>query len=136
MEYNAGVKELGIVANWRAVRETRSRPALIFGTSSDRIGTPNGQSYFATMSKSLQPLLGVPISPYVGLSYSEFEKRILVPWGVNASLGRHWSATLLHDGVRSHLAATYNWKQYSVTALAVGNPDGKRDPGVNFSVSF
>ena len=136
LEYNAGVDEVNFVGNWRALRETRSRPALIFGTSSDRIGTPEGQSYYATLSKSLQPHIGLPIAPYVGLSYSGFEDRLLVPWGVNARLGRAWSASLIHDGVRSHLAATYSWKRYGLTFLAVGNPDGSRDPGVNLSVSF
>lgn len=136
LEYNAGVSELGIVANYRALRETRTRPALIFGTSSDRIGTPYGQSYFATISKSLKPQIGLPIAPYVGLSYSGFEKRVLYPWGLNASLGGAWSGSLLHDGVRSHLAATYSWQNYSATFLGVGKPTGRRDLGINLSVSF
>lgn len=136
LEYNAGINELGIVGNYRAVRETRSRPALIFGTSSDRIGTPYGQSYFATLSKSLQAQTGLPLAPYVGLSYSGFENRVLYPWGLNASLGRSWSAGLIHDGVRSHLAATYSWQRYSATFLAVGNPAGGRDGGINLSISF
>lgn len=136
LEYNAGADEIGIVGNWRAIRETRTRPALILGTSSDRIGTPYGQAYFATLSKSLQPQLGLPLAPYVGLSHSGFENRFLYPWGVNLALGRSWSAGLLHDGVRSHLAATYGWKNYSATLLAVGNSNGGRDPGLNLSVSF
>ena len=136
LEYNAGAGELGLVGNWRAVRETRTRPALIFGTSSDRIGTPYGQSYFATISKSLQPQTGLPVAPYVGLSYSGFEDRFLFPWGLNVALGRSWSAGILHDGVRSHLAATYNWQHYGATLLAVGKPNGGRAAGINFSVHF
>src|SRR5687767_11141815 len=132
LEYNAGVKEIGLVANWRAVAETRTRPALIFGTSSDRIGTPDGQSYYATLSKSLHHVIGLPVSPYVGISYSGYENRFLYPYGVNAALGRHWSAMYLHDGVASHFSATYSWKRYGITLLAVR----KRDPGINFSTSF
>lgn len=132
LEYNAGVNEVGFVANWRAVSEKKTRPALIFGTSSDRIGTPYGQSYFATVSKSLHHSLGVPVSPYVGISYSGFENRFLYPYGVNVALGRRWSALYLHDGVVSHLAATYNWDRYGITLLAVR----KRDFGINVSTSF
>ena len=132
VEYNAGVGEVGFVGNWRAVSETRRRPALIFGTSSDRIGTPTGQSYFATLSKSLQPILGVPVSPYVGISYSGYEDKLLYPYGVNVALGRQWSAMYLHDGAASHLSATYNWKNYGVTLLAVR----KHDFGINLSTSF
>jgi hypothetical protein len=132
VEYNAGADEVGLVANWRAISETKTRPALIFGTSSDRIGTPDGQSYFATVSKSLQPSLGIPVSPYIGLSYSGYEDKFLYPYGVNVALDSHWSAMYLHDGVASHLAATYNWKRYGVTLLAVR----KRDFGINLSTAF
>jgi hypothetical protein len=38
--------------NWLAVPETTKTPALIVGTSSDRIGTPGGQSFYATASKT------------------------------------------------------------------------------------
>jgi len=132
LEYNAGVGEVGFVGNWRAVSETKTRPALIFGTSSDRIGTPEGQSYYGTLSKSLHHSLGLPISPYVGVSYSGHENKVLFPYGVNAALGRQWSALYLHDGVASHVAATYNWKQYGVTLLAVR----KRKLGINLSTGF
>jgi hypothetical protein len=136
LEYNSGASEVNFVGNWRALHETKTRPALIFGTSSDRIGTPYGQAYFATLSKSLQPQIGVPLAPYVGLSYSGFEDRVLFPWGLNASFGQHWNGGIIHDGVRSHLAATYSWQRYSATLLGVGNISGGRDLGVNFSVSF
>src|SRR6188472_186268 len=58
IEWNAQADEVGIVANWRAVAETTTRPAIMFGTSSDRIGTPEGQSYFVTVSESLHHLAG------------------------------------------------------------------------------
>ena len=132
IEVNEGVGEIGFVGNWRAVSETKTRPALIFGTSSDRIGTPHGQSYFATVSKSLYHSLGLPISPYVGLSYSGYEDRFLVPHGLNVALGPQWSALYMHDGVHAHLSTTYNWRNYGVTLLAVR----RRDFGINLSTGF
>lgn len=120
IEWNPRADEVGLVANWRALSETATRPAVIFGTSSDRIGTPSGQSYYATLSKSLHPL---PVAPYVGLSYSSYENRFLYPFGVNVALSDHWSAMLLNDGVHTHLSTTYAWNRYAVTILAVERKD-------------
>lgn len=116
VEWNPRADELGFVANWRALGETERRPALIFGTSSDRIGTPHGQSYYATLSKSLRNL---PIAPYAGVSYSGYEDRLLFPFGLNVALGPHASAMLMNDGVHTHLSATWAWDRYAVTVLAV-----------------
>src|SRR5688572_1477128 len=99
IEWNPRADEVGIVANWRALPETTNRPAIIFGTSSDRIGTPEGQSYYVTLSKSLHHETGMPIAPYVSASYSGYEERVIYPFGVNVAVGRHWSAMLMNDGV-------------------------------------
>ena len=115
VEYNALAGELGIVANWRALSETQRRPALIFGTSSDRIGTPSGQSYYATVSKSV----GTRIAPYAGISYSGYEHRIVFPFGLNAALHENISAMLMNDGVHTHLSATVARGRWSLTLLAV-----------------
>lgn len=128
VEINAKVREVGIVANWRAVRETERRPAIIFGTSSDRIGTPEGQSYYVTMSKSVHER----IAPYVGVSYSGYEERGLVPFGVNVALPRGWSAMLINDGVHTHVSATYAWDRFAVTVLAVE----RKDFGVTVGARF
>lgn len=119
IEWNARADETGFVANWRALAESRRRPALIFGTSSDRIGTPEGQSYYATLSKSLHHDIGLPLAPYVSVSYSGYENRFVVPFGVNAAFGDRWSAMLMNDGVHTHLAATYSWSRFALTLLAV-----------------
>ena len=42
------------------VTETRNRPAVIFGISSDRIGTPEGTSVYLTASKDLEHWTGLP----------------------------------------------------------------------------
>jgi hypothetical protein len=115
VEWNAKAGEAGFVANWRALGETERRPALIFGTSSDRIGTPSGQAYYATISKSISSFL----APYAGLSWSGYEERFVVPFGLNVALPKGWSAMLIHDGVHTHLSATYARRNLSVTLLAV-----------------
>lgn len=115
VEVNPLAEEVGVVANWRAVSETARRPAVIFGTSSDRIGTPSGQSYFVTISKRLD----APVAPYVGVSYSGYERRLLYPFGVNVELRPGWSAMLMNDGVHTHLSTSITRGRYSLTLLAV-----------------
>jgi len=114
VEWNVKANELGVVANWRAIDETARRPALMFGTSSDRIGTPSGQSYYATISKSLGR-----IAPYAGASYSGYERRVIFPWGVNVHVAGPVSAMVINDGVHTHLSATYTHAKASVTLLLV-----------------
>jgi hypothetical protein len=53
VEYNPLAKKVSPLANFVAMTETHQRPALIFGTSSDRIGTPSGQSFYATSVRVL-----------------------------------------------------------------------------------
>ena len=129
LEWNVLENEVGIVANWRAVSETATRPALIFGTSSDRIGTPAGQSYYATVSKSLHPL---PVAPYVGVSYSGHADAFVFPFGINVALPRGFSAMVINDGVHTHLSATYARPRFSVTLLAVE----RRHAGITVGTSF
>jgi hypothetical protein len=54
IEYNPRTGELAPLANLLVLTETKRRPALMLGTSTDRIGTPSGQSFFATFSKNLR----------------------------------------------------------------------------------
>ena len=128
IEYNALEQELGLVANWRALAETETRPALMFGTSSDRIGTPAGQSYYATVSKSL----GTRIAPYAGVSYSGHADAFVFPFGVNVALAPSWSAMVMNDGVHTHLSATYAWSRFAVTLLAVE----RKDAGISIGARF
>jgi len=132
VEWNPGADELGLVANWRAVPETKRRPAVIFGTSSDRIGTPAGQSYYVTVSKSIHHETGLPVAPYISASYSTFENRMLYPFGVNVAIGAHWSAMLINDGVHTHVSATYAWSRFAVTLLAVE----RKEAGITIGARF
>jgi hypothetical protein len=131
VEINEAAGEVGVVASWRAVNETATRPAVIFGTSSDRIGTPHGQAFFVTASKSLHRELGLPIAPYVGLSYSGFAHELLVPFGATVSIGS-WSGAAMYDGVHTHASASFSWGPLTATVLAVR----LRDPGVSVGVRF
>ena len=127
IEWNAQANEVGFVANWRTLGETATRPAIIFGTSSDRIGTPSGQSYYVTASKGFHR-----VAPYVGASYSGYERRMLFPFGVNVALPRNFSAMLINDGVHTHLSATYAHRNAAVTLLLVE----RKNVGVTVGVTF
>jgi hypothetical protein len=127
VEWNAKAGELGIVANWRALSETRTRPAVILGTSSDRIGTPSGQAWFATVSKGFGR-----VAPYAGASYSGYEQRVIYPFGVNVALPRNVSAMLMNDGVHTHLSATYAHRRAAVTLLWVE----RKNLGVTVGLTF
>jgi hypothetical protein len=127
VEWNAQADEVGVVANWRALGETERRPALIFGTSSDRIGTPSGRSYYATISKSFSR-----VAPYAGVSWSGYEERLLYPFGLNVALGKGWSAMLINDGVHTHVSATYGRGNVALTVLAVE----RKHAGISVGVTF
>jgi hypothetical protein len=132
VEINPLADEIGLVANWRALPETRNRPAVIFGTSSDRIGTPSGQSYYVTASKSLHHDIGWPVAPYAGASWSTFEERFVFPIGVNVQIRPGWSAMLLNDGVHTHLSTTFSRGRASLTLLAVE----RKDLGITVGMAF
>jgi hypothetical protein len=118
--------------NWLALSETEKRPALIIGTSSDRIGTPTGQSFYATLSKNLQRESGLPVAPYAGIAYSTFERRWLALAGLNVRLTRSVSSTISFDGVRVHPLINYTRGMHVFSfILAFANR-----PGFSYSLTF
>lgn len=81
------------------------RPALFLGTSSDRIGSPEGkQAYYATASK-YAPLIRT--SGYVTLNYSEWDNGFNIPFGGGVEIGRGFVARYMYDGNRSHALLDY-----------------------------
>ncbi len=132
VEYNPLADDVGLLVNWRALRETENRPALSFGTSSDRIGTPYGRAYFATLSKDLEPRIGLPVSVYGGVLWGSFEDEFVFPFGANFRLGNQWTFTPQYDGHASHGLLTYSWDRYSVSGLLIR----WRYPGVAFNIGF
>jgi hypothetical protein len=132
IEYNPLAKKVSPLANLVAITETHTRPALILGTSSDRIGTPSGQSFYATFSKSLKHATGLPVAPYVGVAYGTYEDRARIIGGLNITLSDRWSSTILFDGVRVHPLLNYTFGRHQLGVIL----DRGRNPGVSYSISF
>ena len=132
VEYNPLAGKVSPLVNVLALTETERRPALIFGTSSDRIGTPDGQSFYATLSKNLRSETGLPIAPYVGLAYGTHEDRLRVIGGLNVFFGERWSATVVFDGVRAHPLLNYTYGRHQFGVIM----ERGRNPGASYSISF
>ncbi|MDQ3687203.1 MAG: hypothetical protein M3430_16630 [Acidobacteriota bacterium] len=132
VEYNPLAGKVSPLANVVALTETHRRPALILGTSSDRIGTPFGQSFYATFSKSLKHRTGLPIAPYVGVAYGTFEDRFRIIGGLNINIRERWSSTILFDGVRVHPTANYTRGRHQFGVIF----ERGRNPGASYSISF
>ncbi len=132
VEYNPRADDVGLLANFVAITETERRPALILGTSSDRIGTPSGRSFYATVSKNLSSELNLPIAPYVGVAYSTFEDRFLPVGGLSINFRDDFSSQIIFDGVKIHPTLSYTRGRHVFTFLLA---QGK-NPGVSYSISF
>lgn len=134
VEYNPRSSQSAVapLVNLRLLREKADRPSATFGVSSDRIGTPKGEAYYITFGKSLRHELGLPLAPYVAVLYGEFDRKVIYPFGISASLGKGFTTFVSHDGHATHPMLTYAWQRYSLTFLMVRT----RDPGVTLSVGF
>ncbi len=132
VEYNPRADEVAPIANLLVLTETKHRPALMVGTSSDRIGTPSGQSFYGTFSKNLRRETGLPIAPYVGAAYGTYEKRLRPVGGVNINFNEKFSALITYNGVHVHPIFNFSYKQHVFSLIMVRG----RDPGVSYSVSF
>jgi hypothetical protein len=132
VEYNPLAGKVSPIANLVVMTETHLRPALILGTSSDRIGTPYGQSYYATFSKNIKHWTGLPLAPYVGAAYGTYEDRLRVIGGLNITFKERWSSTILFDGVRVHPLINYTYKRHQFGVIM----ERGRNPGVSYSISF
>ena len=95
--------------------EDERRPALFLGTSSDRIGSPEGtQCYYATVAKRLGAW---PVAPYVSLNWSEWDDGFNVPFGAYVELPRGFGLQPMYDGDRGHLLAMWSGERVNVTAI-------------------
>jgi hypothetical protein len=132
VEYNPLAGKVSPLMNLLVMTEAKRRPALIVGTSSDRIGTPSGQSFYATFSKSLKRETGLPIAPYAGVAYGTYEDRLRPIGGLNLTFGDNWSSTIVFDGVRVHPLINYTRGRHVVSVIM----ERGRNPGASYSVSF
>ena len=132
IEYNPLAKKVSPLANLVVMTETHTRPALILGTSSDRIGTPSGQSFYATLSKNLKHHTGLPVAPYFGVAYGTFDDRARAIGGLNINFSERWSSTILFDGVRVHPLLNYTYRRHQFGFIL----ERGRNPGGSYSISF
>jgi hypothetical protein len=131
-EYNPRAHEVVPLANLLVVTERARRPAVMLGTSSDRIGTPSGQSFYVTVSKNLRRELGLPIAPYVGASFGTYDHRLRPIAGLSISLNEHLSALVTFNGVNVHPLLTFTHQRHALSLIMVKG----RDPGMSYSVTF
>lgn len=127
-----GGTKVNPIANLLLLTETGKRPALIVGTSSDRIGTPDGQSFYATLSKNLKEATGLPIAPYAGVAYSTHDERFLPVAGLNVYFTERFSSLVIFDGVRVHPLLNYARGRHAFSFVLANS----RHPGVSYSISF
>jgi hypothetical protein len=132
VEYNPLAADVGPLFNLRVLDETRNRPALSFGTSSDRIGTPFGRAYYGTLSRDLHEQTGLPISLYAGVLWGSFDDEFIFPFGANVRFARGWLFTPQFDGHAAHGLVSYSWDRFTVTGMLVR----WRHPGVAFNIGF
>ncbi|WP_038472360.1 hypothetical protein [Fimbriimonas ginsengisoli] len=103
---------------------------MSLGTSSDRIfSPPHKQAYFVTFAKGLPRY---KLGPYVGVSYSEWERRLLFPFGVNVQLASQWDLLGMNDGRNSHLLLTYKLPSTNVSIMLIK----MRRVGISIGFSF
>ena len=132
IEYNPRAGEFKPLANILLLTETEKRPALMIGTSTDRIGTPSGQSFYATLSKNLHRETGLPIAPYVGLTYGTYEDRLRPIGGLSITLSEKFSLLATFNGVNVHPLLNYTHGRHAFSLIMVKG----RDPGMSYSVAF
>ena len=121
-----------MIANFLVLTETERRPALMIGTSTDRIGTPSGQSFYATVSKNLHRETGLPISPYVGAAFGTFDDRLRPIGGINITLSRKFSLLATYNGVNVHPLLNFTHDRHTLSLIMVKG----RDPGMSYSITF
>ncbi len=130
MEVNPEAEEIGPLLTWFLITEDERRPALFAGTSSDRIGSPEGtQAYFLTASKHHPSW---PVSAYASVNYSEWDGGLNFPFGAYVDLGRGLSLQPMYDGQRPHLLLNLNRGRYGVSLLWVW----LEKAGISFNMGF
>lgn len=133
LEYNPRVGEVHPLLTLIPITETANRPAVIFGISSDRIGTPRGTSFYLTASKDLERWTGLPIAPYAGVVYGTYDDEFRPIGGLSIRLPKNFAALIQFDGHKVHPGITYSFNDtHSLTFLAVR----LKEPGVTYTFSF
>lgn len=130
VEFNPVVKEVAPLATVFLETEKERSPALFLGTSSDRIGSPEGtQSYYLTLAKYL-PF--ARLAPYASLNYSEWDGMFNFPFGIGLELGNGVYIRHMYDGERTHLMGGLFREHWGVSLLYVW----LEDPGISLTFGW
>lgn len=135
IEYNPLAEDLEPIANWRLWSETDQRPALIVGTSSARIGSSKGSSYNLTLVKSLNQWTGLPVAPYAGVSWDDYEEKWSVIGGLSIAWSEEWNSLHLWDGYNFHTVVDRAIGDHSV-GLVIAQQDEDWYAGLSWSWSI
>ncbi|MFT5286548.1 MAG: hypothetical protein ACI8TQ_002718 [Planctomycetota bacterium] len=136
LEANPKDDDYGPLVNWRVFDETDKLPAIVLGTSTDRIGTPSGRAVYATASKDLEAWTTLPIAPYVGVNYSGFDHSFDLIGGLNIRYPKSFSSTHFYDGDNVHHLLAHQFEN-GIT-LGILRADQANDAfwGLTFGTSF
>ncbi|MGH9722706.1 MAG: hypothetical protein ACRD8O_21055 [Bryobacteraceae bacterium] len=127
-----GSAKVGPLFNALLAPETLKRPAVILGTSSDRIGTPHGQAFYVTASKNLKRETKLPIAPYGGMVYGTYEDRFRAIGGLNIGFTEQLTALIVFDGSHVHPLLNFSYKQHTFSFILVRG----KHPGASYSIAF
>ncbi len=105
------------------MQETHLRPAIMLGTSTDRIGTPSGHAYYATLSKNLEALVHAPIAPYVGAAYGTYDERLRPIGGINFFVTDKLTALVTYNGEHYNSVISLSRGRYTGSLLYVSGGD-------------
>jgi len=105
LEYNPGADELLPNFNYALSLPGEHLPhvGLIAGTSSDRIGTPDGRSWFITAPFSMPESVDLPLTGYAGAAYGTYEDTLRAIGGLTWWVNDLTSVSVQHDGEQIHL---------------------------------
>lgn len=145
-EWNPGESELLPNFNFAPSLPGEHLPGvgLMVGTSSDRIGTPDGRAWFsaATLDPKAWGWEDSPLTGYLGASYGEWANDTRAIGGLTWSLRDHLSAGLQHDGENIHGIVSLNpalftgeVSRWSLDLLLI-EQDGSHTAGVTISTRF
>ena len=101
-------------ATWFVTPDRENHPSLTVGFASDRLSTPRGQAFFATVGKSIPES---PFTPFVSVKTNTFEGRTVFPFGVNYYMNDGWAIQAINDGDYSHVLLTKMLTSASVSLL-------------------
>jgi hypothetical protein len=132
IEYNPRASEVKPLLNLLILTETKNRPAWMFGTSTDRIGTPSGQAFFTTFSKNLKEATGLPIAPYAGAAFGTYDHRLRPVAGLTIFLPKGFSIIATFNGVQVHPLLNFTHGRHALSLIMVKG----REPGMSYSVRF